>query len=73
MLCLKVVRRRMLNTSLEIGIAKLALAGEQAGFSLEQMIELLNEGLTVGSLIDLIQWRLTEHVPASGASSRWMA
>ena len=39
-------------------VGKLAIAGEQAGFSLEQMIELLNEGLSVETLLDLISWRL---------------
>jgi hypothetical protein len=44
--------------SLVIAIGKLAVAGEQAGFSVEQMIQLLNFGLTVEALIDLIAWRL---------------
>ena len=39
-------------------IAKLAMAGEQAGFSVEQMIELLSAGLSVATLLDLIIWRL---------------
>ncbi|HTT22381.1 MAG TPA: hypothetical protein VMG82_25865 [Candidatus Sulfotelmatobacter sp.] len=39
-------------------ISKLAIAGEQAGFSLEQMIQLLDDGLTVESLLDLISWSL---------------
>ena len=39
-------------------IRKLAVAGEQAGFSLDQMIELLNSGLSVVALLDLITWRL---------------
>jgi hypothetical protein len=39
-------------------IEKLAVAGERAGFTIEQMIELLNEGLTVESLIGLVLWRL---------------
>jgi hypothetical protein len=44
--------------SLVAAIGKLAIAGEQAGFSLEQMIELLDQGLSVETLLDLISWRL---------------
>ena len=43
---------------LQQSIAKLAMAGEQAGFSVEQMIELLSAGLSVATLLDLITWRL---------------
>jgi hypothetical protein len=39
-------------------IRKLAAAGEQAGLSLDQMIQLLNSGMTVVALLDLITWRL---------------
>jgi hypothetical protein len=39
-------------------IHKLALAGEQAGFSVEQMIQMLNEGLSVEELITLIGLRI---------------
>ena len=39
-------------------IRKLAAAGEQAGFSLDQMIQLLNSGMSVVTLLDLIAWRL---------------
>jgi hypothetical protein len=35
-------------------IHKLATAGEQAGFSVEQMIALLNSGITVETLLNLI-------------------
>ncbi len=38
-------------------INKLAVAGEQAGFTLEQMIHLLDSGLTVETLLELIAWR----------------
>jgi hypothetical protein len=48
----------MARASLMIAIGKLAAAGEQAGFTLEQMIELLNAGMSVESLVDLIAWRL---------------
>jgi hypothetical protein len=39
-------------------VAKLAKAGEQAGFRIEQMIELLDAGVSVEGLINLIAWRM---------------
>ena len=48
---------------LVLGIAKLAAAGQQAGFTVEQMIGLLNAGLGVEGLIDLIAWRLEQPTP----------
>ena len=39
-------------------VKKLAIVGEQAGFSLEQMIQLLDSGMSVVGLLDLITWRL---------------
>jgi hypothetical protein len=47
----------MENPSLVLVISKLAVAGEQAGFTLEQMIG-LDAGLEVTTLMDLISWRL---------------
>lgn len=41
-----------------IAIGKLAVAGEQAGFTIEQMIDLLDSGLAVETLLELIAWRL---------------
>jgi len=48
----------MESPSLVLAISKLAVAGEQAGFTLEQMIDLLNEGLSVETLLELIALRL---------------
>jgi uncharacterized protein YoaH (UPF0181 family) len=48
----------MARATLMSAIRKLAIAGEQAGFTVEQMIDLLNAGMSVGSLLDLIAWRL---------------
>ena len=48
----------MENSSLVLAISKLAAAGEQAGFTLEQMICLLDAGLEVETLLELICWRL---------------
>ncbi len=39
-------------------IANLAAAVGETGFSLDHMMELLNAGLSVESLIKLIAWRL---------------
>jgi hypothetical protein len=48
------------KATLLAGIGKLATAGQQAGFTVEQMIELLNAGLGVEDLMDLIAWRLEQ-------------
>lgn len=65
----------MEKPTLVTAVNKLAMAGEQAGFSLEQMIEMLNSGLSVATLLDLISWRLNGcqvHPPAPSRSSCWM-
>lgn len=48
----------MENPSLVVAVSKLAAAGEQAGFTLEQMIDLLDGGLEVEALLELICMRL---------------
>jgi hypothetical protein len=56
-------------------IGKLAVAGELAGLSIEQMIRLLNDGLTVETLLELITWRLTEvqnPITPPSCSARWV-
>jgi hypothetical protein len=65
----------MQSTRLVTAIGKLAIAGEQAGFSIEQMIQLLNDGLTVESLLELISWRLCEirnPIAPPPCSSHWV-
>ena len=52
-------------------VCKLAIAGEQAGFSLEQMIEMLNAAITVETRLHFIEWRLGE-VGSPPRSSRWV-
>lgn len=42
------------NPVLVQAIRKLALAGEQAGLSIEEMIELLETGVSVETLLNLI-------------------
>jgi hypothetical protein len=39
-------------------VYKLAIAGEQAGFSLEEMIGILDAGVSVENLLLLIEWCL---------------
>jgi len=46
------------NQVLVNAVRKLALAGEQAGFSVEEMIEILNTGVTIDVLLDMICCRL---------------
>jgi hypothetical protein len=41
-------------------VGKLARAGEQAGFSIEEMIEMLNSGISVENLLNLITYRLSQ-------------
>ena len=48
---------------------KLAIAGEQAGLTLDQMIQLLNAGMSVVALLDLITFRLDD--PAR-SSPEWL-
>jgi hypothetical protein len=63
----------MATPSIATSVFKLAVAGEQAGFTVEQMIQLLNAGITVETLLRLIEWNLT-HAPMEPSqfrSSRW--
>jgi len=48
----------MYRGTLTHAINKLAMDGERAGFRVEQMIQLLNDGLHVETLIEVIAWRL---------------
>ena len=41
-------------------LGKLARAGERAGFSVEEMIEMLNSGVSVADLLNLITHRLSQ-------------
>ena len=46
--------------SLENTIQKFAMAGEQAGFTVEEMIDLLDHGMSVAELFYLISSRLQQ-------------
>ena len=52
---------------------KLAVAGEQAGFTLEQMIQLLDSGMSVETLLEMIAWRFESMQGTSRplAASSW--
>jgi hypothetical protein len=55
-------------------VFKLAVAGEQVGFTVEEMMRLLNAGVTVEILLTLIEWKL-KHAPVEAdqlRSSRWV-
>lgn len=52
-------------------IERLVRAGEQAGFSVEQMIQLLQTGASVETLLSLIELRLSPPT-ASLHPSRWI-
>jgi hypothetical protein len=53
-------------------VEKLAEAGEQAGFSVEDMIRMLNAGLTVETLLDIIEQNLQPSSPEPLRSPRWI-
>ena len=52
-------------------IEKLVLAGQQARFTVEQMIQMPQTGATVETLLSLIVCRSCSP-PASQSSSRWI-
>lgn len=56
---------------LMIAIQKLVRAGEQAGFSVEQMIQILQTGVDVETLLQMIERRLSPP-SAKQRSSRWV-
>ncbi len=65
----------MQTAALVSGVNKLAMAGEQAGFSVEQMIQMLNAGVTIETLLELISWRLGQvsRTTPLAHSSNWVA
>jgi len=65
----------MAAPSIATTVFKLTVVGEQAGFSVEQMIELLNAGITVESLLRIIERRLAaapSYVSKQLCSSHWV-
>jgi hypothetical protein len=62
----------MERTELTHTVYRLAVAGEEAGFSLDDMIQLLNAGLSVLALLNLIEWRLGQTEPPTPRATRWL-
>ena len=62
----------MEKPSVAQAVYKLSVAGEQAGFSVEEMIQMLNVGITVETLLHLIEWRLGAADPSPARFSRWI-
>ena len=63
----------MENPTIGRTICKIAVPGECAGFTVEQMIELLNNGLDAPTLVSMIEWKLNyaeQQIPALRAY-RW--
>lgn len=67
--CTPVLEGAAIEKPIMIAIEKLVLAGEEAGFSIEQMIQILQAGASVEGLLQLIERRLSPAVPSS---SRWV-
>jgi hypothetical protein len=61
----------MQHPALARAIERLARAGEQAGISVEQMIQILNAGVSVETLLDIIDKRLQTPREVIG-HSRWV-
>jgi len=63
----------MATPSVAASVFKLVMAGEQAGFTIEQMMELLKAGMPVATLLRLIERRLTpaQIETCQLQSSRW--
>jgi hypothetical protein len=53
-------------------VEKLARAGEQAGMSVEDMIRILNAGVSVETLLELIERGFRPSSAETGRSSGWI-
>jgi len=62
----------MATPSLVRAIGKLAAAGERAGFTLEEMIQLLDSGVSVETLMELITGRLEDPPSHSQHRTNWV-
>ena len=64
----------MENPVLLEAIRRLAAAGQRAGFSVDQMIHLLKGGVSIETLLGMIETRLAGTVTQAGApnSSHWI-
>ena len=72
-ICNSLIRgEQMENPSLQTAINKLAIFGERAGFGVEQMIQILNAGISMDTLLQLIASNLEVKKPAAPSSPRWI-
>jgi hypothetical protein len=62
----------MQQPALVRAVERLAKAGERAGFRVEDMIQMLNAGVTVEALLDIIERSLQAPQGNTGRSSRWI-
>ena len=62
----------MATPSLQTSVFKLAIAGEQAGLTIEQMIQMLNDGVSIEGLLRVIALRLGQPIVEDSRSSRWI-
>ena len=60
------------NPIIANSVEELAIAGERAGFSSQDMIFMLSTGISMETLVDLIQWGARNSEPAPKRSSRWV-
>ena len=62
----------MENLFIANSVEELAIAGERTGFSSQDMIFMLSAGISMETLVDLIQWGLRKCEPTPKSSSRWV-
>jgi hypothetical protein len=63
--------REKIKRSSGTAFEKLIIAGEQAGFTVDQITDLLERGMTIGMLLKLIELRLSA-LALPPSSSRWV-
>ena len=61
-----------MNVALLSALSKVVIAGEQAGFTLPELIQLLNKGISVETILELIDLRLEERRLGTSSASRWI-
>jgi len=61
----------MAPLSVAPSVRQLAAEQEEAGLTFEQMLDLLNSGVTVEDLLRIIQWKLSGAKVPPGAT-RWI-
>jgi hypothetical protein len=62
----------MQRATLARAVERFAVAGEEAGLSVELMIQILNAGVSVETLLDLIDRSLQGRREQTGRSSGWV-